>query len=99
LGVRNQTNLPPLSETLILRWADAHYKRTGQWPRTSSGPVINAPEETWAAINKALRQGHRMLLGGSSLAELLVRRRELRNNWHLPGLTVEQILAWAESYH
>jgi hypothetical protein len=98
LGVRNRGDPPPLTEDLILIWADAHHRRTGQWPRRTSGPVADAPGETWGAISKALRQGHRTLVGGVSLAELLVRRRGVRNNWHLPKLTLKQILGWADAY-
>ena len=36
-----------------------------------SGPVAEAPEETWRAVNMALAQGHRGLPGGSSLSRLL----------------------------
>jgi hypothetical protein len=99
LGVRNHADLPPLTEDLILTWVDAHRRRTGRWPQKTSGAVTHAPGESWGAINKALCHGHRTLPGGSSLAELLVRRRGVRNNWHLPRLTVGQILAWADDYH
>jgi hypothetical protein len=97
-GVRNPADPPPLTEELILAWVDAHRKRTGAWPRATSGAVVGAPGETWGAINKALRHGHRTLPGGSCLAELLVRRRGVRNNWHLPPLSEEQVLAWAEAH-
>jgi hypothetical protein len=99
LGARNHGDLPPLTEDLILTWVDAHRRRTGRWPQSTSGAVANAPGETWSAISKALCFGHRKLPGGASLAELLVRRRGVRNNWHLPKLTVGQILAWADDYH
>lgn len=97
-GVRNSADPPPLTEEQILAWADAHHRRTGRWPRATSGPVQGAPGETWGAINKALHQGHRTLPGGSSLAELLVRRRGIRNNWHLPRLSNRQIVAWARAH-
>jgi hypothetical protein len=64
---------PPLSESLILCWADEHYARTGQWPKASSGPVQAAPGEHWRSLNSALHVGCRGLPGGDSLARLLVR--------------------------
>src|SRR5262249_14050324 len=38
---------PPLSEEQILAWADAHHARTGKWPTILSGPVPEAPGDTW----------------------------------------------------
>jgi len=70
-GTRNRRNLPSLTEAAILAWALAHEKRTGQRPRQKSGAVVDAPGETWSALDMALRQGHRGLPGGSSLARLL----------------------------
>jgi hypothetical protein len=45
-----------------------------------------------------LRQGHRGLRGGSSLAQLLARRRGVWNQAGLPRLTIRQILAWADAH-
>src|SRR5205807_6431475 len=39
----------------ILRWADAHRARTGRWPTACSGPVSEAPGETWIALDARLR--------------------------------------------
>lgn len=47
----------PLHGQDILRWADAHYRRTGQWPQNNSGPIVDAPSEKWANIDQALRKG------------------------------------------
>jgi hypothetical protein len=66
---------PPLSVRQILAWADAHFARTGDWPRTTSGPVRGARGERWRAIDLALRQGSRGLPGGDSLGRLLHRLR------------------------
>src|SRR5262249_17244629 len=60
-GVRNQTNIPPLTERQILAWADAHYRRTGTWPKETGGPIVDAPGETWLAVDRALRLGIRSL--------------------------------------
>src|SRR5262249_31947793 len=45
--VRNVGDLRPLTEAQILAWADAHYQRTGRWPRRTDGPIPDAPGETW----------------------------------------------------
>jgi hypothetical protein len=60
-----------LTPSLILKWADAHYDRTGRWPVTLSGPVHVKPDENWAAIDMALRHGRRGLQGGTSLSRIL----------------------------
>src|SRR5262249_37154304 len=70
-GLRNPMALPPLTEDEILRWADLHCQRTGAWPQRRTGRVADAPEETWAGVDNALRYGRRGLPGGSSLAQLL----------------------------
>jgi hypothetical protein len=72
---RHKGNLPPLTTAAILAWADAHHARTGSWPVTKSGPVIEAPAENWMALNAALRVGVRGLPGGDSLPHLLKRHR------------------------
>jgi hypothetical protein len=69
----------PLTEAMVLAWADAHYERTGRWPHGKSGPIPEAPGETWNAVNMALYEGHRGLPGRSSLSRLLDRYR--RAGW------------------
>jgi hypothetical protein len=86
---------PPLTEALILGWADAHRKRAGRWPDVRSGPVKGAPGEPWPALNQALARG-RGLPGGSSLARLLAQRRGRRNQAQAPRLTEGQVLRWAD---
>src|SRR5262245_51979584 len=71
-GVRNRMNLPRLTVKQILAWAESHRRQTEKWPTIGSGPVLDAPEENWHAINLALYFGHRGLRGGSSL--FLLRR-------------------------
>jgi hypothetical protein len=97
-GVYSQAVAPALSIEQVLAWADAHHRRTGEWPRRNSGDVVDAPNETWGALNKALRHGHRGLPGGMSLAELLVKHRGVPNAWHQEPLSVAQIVEWAEDY-
>jgi hypothetical protein len=59
----------------ILAWADAHHGRAGRWPHNRSGPIPEAPGESWNAVNLALYLGRRGLPGGDSLAKLLDRHR------------------------
>jgi hypothetical protein len=92
-------NLPPLTEQIILQRADAHFERHGEWPTAASGPITDAPGETWLAADMALRKGRRGLPGGSSLALLLVEHRDVRNRLNLPAFTIEQILGWADAWH
>ena len=85
-----------LTAKQIVVWADAHNNRTGAWPRCNSGPVRDAPGETWIGIDFALRKG----IGGlrkSSLARLLAKHRGMRNHMALPRLTYRKILAWADA--
>lgn len=98
-GVRNLRFLPDLTAEKILKWADLHHKRTGQWPNVKSGEVPEDSGQKWAAINGALDTGSRGLPGGSSLAKLLAEKRGLRNSQALPDLTIEQILQWADAHH
>jgi hypothetical protein len=72
---RNRLLRPRLTVGGILAWADAHHRRTGAWPHSESGPVVDAPGETWLSVNAALRRGDRGLPGGSSLSRLLKKCR------------------------
>jgi hypothetical protein len=49
-------------------------------------------------LDNALRLGFRGLEGGSSLARLLAEHRHVRNPSELPGLSRQQILAWADAH-
>jgi hypothetical protein len=96
---RHKGLLPRLTPARIVAWADAHHRRTGAWPIYYSGRIPEAPEETWTAMDRALRVGLRGLPGNSSLARLLEERRGVRNNAAVPQLTTAQVLAWADAYH
>lgn len=89
----------PLTEEQILAWADAHLNRTGEWPQVLSGLIDGAPGETWCNIDNALRVGLRCLSGGSSLAQLLAKQRNVPNRLDLPKLIVANILKWADAHH
>jgi hypothetical protein len=97
-GLRNHMSLPRLTTAQILKWADAHHERTGEWPNVTSGKVFKAPGETWAGIKTALRAGTRGLPGGSSLAKLLAARRGVRSKKALPALTIKRILKWVDAH-
>ncbi len=97
-GARNKSALPRLSVAKILTWAKAHHGRTGRWPTAAILSVADAPGESWAAINTALRDGGRGLPGGESLAKLLARRLGVRNQASVPRLTIRQILGWARAH-
>jgi hypothetical protein len=98
-GVRNSTNLPRLTLKQILAWADEHYKRTGSWPKETSGVIPGGDGESWFAVDRALRAGVRGFPGGSSLPQVLARHRGVRNIQQLPRLTVKRILEWADAHH
>jgi hypothetical protein len=97
-GVRNASNLPPLSVEQILAWADAWHERTGEWPHLGSGPIPEAEGETWSGINQALKNGRRGLPGGASLAKLLAAERGVRNKVNQPRFSRPRILAWARAH-
>jgi YD repeat-containing protein len=54
---RNPKRLLPLSSRQILDWADAHFRRHGEWPSRASGRIAESPHETWFGIDRALRYG------------------------------------------
>ena len=74
-SIPREQRWPELTVEQILAWADAHHRRTGQWPNLASGLVMEAPREKWASLDAALRQGHRGLAPGSSLARMLAEHR------------------------
>jgi hypothetical protein len=98
-GARNHLGLPAHSIEQILAWADSHRARTGRWPRSSSGPIMDAAGETWSAVNHSLVHGDRGLRGGSSLARLLTRRRGAPHRLKPARLALHRILAWADAHH
>jgi hypothetical protein len=98
-GVRNLANLSPLTEEQIAEWADAYHRRTGSWPNHRSGPIDEAPGESWGAVEGALSQGVRGLPGGSTLARLLARHRAKHNPMAPRTLRIKHVLAWADAWH
>jgi hypothetical protein len=98
-GSRNHLDLPRLSLKQILLWADAHYRRTGRWPKCSSGPILCSGGETWSRVDSALKQGNRGLSAGQSLSHVLAEHRGARLRARCPEFTIKQILAWADAHH
>jgi hypothetical protein len=94
----NRSAQPPLSYKKILAWADADFSRTGRWPNSNSGPVVDAPNERWDLIDNALQRGLRGLAANSSLLRLLARKRGVRNPLDLPPLSSELVLSWADAH-
>jgi hypothetical protein len=97
-GVGRHVRHVPLSIAQILAWADAHKRRTGSWPKVDSGPIPEAPGETWQRIQNALGEGRRGLPAGLSIAKLLATQRGVRNIQDLPPLRVPEILEWIEAH-
>src|SRR5262249_57869160 len=56
-GVRNEKDVPLLTERKILGWAKGYRRRFGRWPKKLGGPIADAPGETWRAVDTALHNG------------------------------------------
>jgi len=97
-GAENAWTRRILSVEQILAWADAFHERTGKWPNQESGPIQEAPGETWNGVNHALQRGSRGLPGGLSLAKLLAAERGVHYNFTVSRLSTKQILSWAKSH-
>lgn len=97
-GVRNNGGLPAFSIGRILRWADAHHRRTGRWPQANTGAIPEAPGDSWQAVHAALSKGRRGLPGGTSLAWLLEEHRGVRHPQDRRRFTVAEVRAWAQAH-
>jgi hypothetical protein len=89
---------PDLTLEGILAWADAHHSVAGRWPNFNSGPVEQAPGETWLGIDDALRIGGRGLGARSSLFHVLQEHRSPAADDHRPRLALAQVLTWADAH-
>jgi hypothetical protein len=98
-GVRNKSELPHLTVGQVKAWAEAHKGRTGGWPAARSGPIPEAPGETWSGVNAALIVGMRGFPGGDSLARLLARECGRRNLGAVPRLSLRAIRRWVRDHH
>jgi hypothetical protein len=97
-GKVNRATRPGYTLAGILKWADEYFGRMGSWPGQKSGPIPEAPGETWSAVDEALLHGLRGLRGGSSLAKLLQAKRGKWNRKNLPRLSIKKILVWADAH-
>lgn len=97
--VERYVRKPVLKPAAILKWADAHFARTGKWPRVASGPIRESPGETWQRIHNALLEGKRGLPGGETLTHFIASRRKLRTKVTLPEITKDQVLKWLRAFH
>lgn len=52
-GKRNRSACPPYTVRKILAWSDAHHAANGRWPHSGDGPIVDAPGETWYAVDMA----------------------------------------------
>ncbi len=90
----------PLTKKLILKWADAHHERTGEWPTDRSGPIPESPGTTWQAVMTALHSGYRGFRGGVTLGQFLAEHRGAPLRRKRSGkLTIAQILEWVDAHH
>ena len=97
--VHSKGHRPPLLIPDILHWADAYHDRHGVWPNAQSGPIPEAPGNTWRAVSNALFSGLRGLTGDTSLARLLQKERGVSHLHDVVPFTIEGILAWADAHH
>jgi hypothetical protein len=77
-GMRHMGHLPKVTPRQILRWADAHRRRTGKRPLSDYTEVPEAPGEVWRNIDAALRSGTRGLPGGDTLLQFLLRHGRIK---------------------
>jgi hypothetical protein len=97
-GVRNRRRLPPLTIRQILRWVQAHRRRTGRWPTAQSGLIPDSGGESWLALHHALVSGRRGLDRRMTLAQFLAAHYPDFPFRELPDLTINEILRWAKAH-
>lgn len=92
--------LKPLTVAQILQWADWHQLRTGRWPTSRSGVILDQPDRTWESVQTALIKGTCGMAGGSSLHKLLQEHRGIKDpRMVMPDLALKDVLHWADSHH
>jgi hypothetical protein len=100
-GLRKSPIRPNLRIEQILKWADQHFEEHGRYPNVNSGLVTVTGGETWRRLDESLCRGYRGLpkKPRSSLAQLLQKRRGVRNSEFPPKLSLNQIAKWASIHH
>src|SRR5262245_42780909 len=91
-GYRHHLQAPRLTVRLIIKWAEAHRRRTADWPTKLSGPVADAPGETWSGVDRALHVANRGIKKKTSLAKILAHYRGRQHSHELPHLKSGQVL-------
>ena len=81
----------------VLAWGCAFLGRTGDWPAFNSGPIPEAPGETWLLIAAALSHGLRGLPQTRSLERLFGEHQGRFDPADL-RLSAEKILDWADAW-
>ena len=101
-GRRNQKDLPPLTEGMILGWCDSFFDRYHEWPRRSDSREVPGGYEgdSWSRIDYALRNRSRGLTHEKlSLPKLLAdSNRGIKDGKLKQRLSEDLIFSWAKSY-
>ncbi len=90
----------PLTVEAIREAAIKHFQKAGEWPNQhTKNEVPGMPGETWQAINLAGQNGHRGLVKGQTLSEILQPlKKEYESKIYGRPLTVEAIQAASVLY-
>ncbi len=96
-AVERVAQRPPLTIEQILKWADMHRGKTGEWPRYDSGK-IDGTDLTWNNVGYSLLYARPNLPRGLTLPLLLHKYRGVHNRVLQPPLSIKQVLAWADAY-
>jgi len=97
-GIWDSRGSVRLSPALVLKWADQHFARTGEWPITLSGPVQGRKGEMWCNIDVAMRNARRGYPRRQSLSQLLQDQRGEMYRPTGPQLTVRQVVDLAAAH-
>ncbi len=98
-GVPNCADLPDFTYDTILKWADSHHARTGSWPKSNSGPILECPGETWAVMDQRMRKGQRGFDRKLPLAHFLHAERGARIYHKVQPLNIQDIRQWIQHHY
>jgi hypothetical protein len=94
-----RSEVPRLSNSMILQWADAHHERTGEWPGMNSGAIPEVPGVSWKSLDDRMRRGRHLRGKKTSLCRLLAQKRGVRTSAAPPPLSYGKILKWCDMHH
>ena len=98
-GPQATESRPDLTIEQILAWADAYFEAAGTVAERGVRTDRRGPEDKLESDQHVAAKGRRGLPGGTTLERLLVEHRgEPAKRRHIE-LTVEQILAWADTHY